>query len=219
MAARKKAPPPPTADEVRRNLVQWFYQLNKKGGAARGMQNLCKGIKDEYGYKRPLVREHLTFLCDLAYIHREIVRTQVQTGQTIRDRVRTTYRIGAKGIEFMEGRSEFSEKARYPGINLTATGGSTVVLGDGNIVNGNYQPLYDELGRLLLCLADSSELNDSAKLEASVHIETIRDQLALNRPDRIIVEKAWELVRRICTTAALVEPASRVAPRIAALFA
>jgi hypothetical protein len=74
MAARKNAPPPPSSDEVRRNLIRWFYALNQKGGAPRGMQDLCKGIKTEHGYKGPLVKEHLTFLCDLEYIRKESVR-------------------------------------------------------------------------------------------------------------------------------------------------
>ena len=47
------------------------------------------------------------------------------------------------------------------------------------MVNSNYRPLGDELGRLLHAVADSTELNDAAKPEASVNIETIRDKLAL----------------------------------------
>lgn len=65
MAGREKRPPPPTADEVRRTLIQWFYDLNKRGRAARGMKELCKGIKDDYAFKAPLVKQHLTYLVDL----------------------------------------------------------------------------------------------------------------------------------------------------------
>ena len=186
--AKKAKVATPTSFEVRRNVLQWFYDLNKKGGASKGMQDLCRGIKDEYNYKAPLVKEHLTYLCDLQYIHKETVMTQVRTGQTMRQQPKVSYRIGAKGIEFMEGKTEFSEKDRYPGINITATGGSTVVLGDGNVVNSTYRPVYDELGKLLHAVADSSELNDAAKLEASVNIETIRDQLALDQPNKTIVD-------------------------------
>lgn len=118
----------------------------------------------------------------------------------------------------MEGKSEFSEKDRYPGININATGGSTVVLGDGNVVNSTYRPVYDELGKLLHAVADSSELNDSAKLEASVNIETIRDQLALDRPNKAIVDTAWETAGRLCTTGTLAEYAIRIGPMIATLF-
>ena len=221
MATRKKKKNTPSlaVDEVRRNLIQWFYDLNKKGGAPRGMRDLCKGIKDDYGYKAPVVKQHLTLLVDLGYIHNEVTMTKVQTGRTIRDQPRSTYRIAAKGIEFMEGKSELSERDRYPGINVTATGGSTVVLGDGNVVNSNYRPLYDELGRLLHAVADSTQLNDASKLEASVSIETIRDQLALAQPDRTIVEKAWDTASKLCTTATLADYAARVSPIIGALFA
>jgi len=46
MAVRKSAQSPPTADQVRRRLITWFYDLNKKGGAPRGMRDLCKEHKD-----------------------------------------------------------------------------------------------------------------------------------------------------------------------------
>jgi hypothetical protein len=219
MTSKKKRPAPPSADEVRRQLIQWFYDQNKRGGAARKMRELCKRIKVDYGYKAPLVKEHLTLLVDLGYIHKDVVMTTVQTGQTTRDQPRVTYRINAKGIEFMEGKSQFSERERYPGINITATGGSSIVLGDGNVVNSSYRPLYEELDRLRQALADSTVLNDTSKLEASVSIETIKDQLALPHPDRTIVEKAWDTASKLCTTAALMEYAARLSPMVAALFA
>lgn len=203
---------------MRRNVLEWFHQLNKKGGAPRGMRDLCKGIKEKFGHKGPLVKEHLTYLVDLGYIHNEVTMTKVQTGRTVRDQARSTYRITAKGIEFMDGKSAFSDRERYPGIQVTATGGSTVVLGDGNVVNSNYRPLYDELGRMRQAVADSSELNDSAKLEAAVSIETIRDQLALSKPDRTIVERAWATASKICNTATLVDYATRIAPLVAGMF-
>ena len=218
MTPKKSTPTQVTADQVRRNLVQWFYNQNKSGHAAPGIQDLCNGIKEAYGYKGPLVKEHLTYLVDLSYIRKEIMMIRVTTGSTTRDQPRITYRIAAKGIEIVEGKSQFSEKERYPGININATGGSSVVLGDGNVVNSTYRSTYDELNRLLQAIADSAELNDSAKLEASVNIETIKDQLALNRPDRTIVEKAWEAANKVCTTATLADYAMRIAPLIAALF-
>ena len=207
----------PTADDVRRDIVQWFHALNKRGGAPCGMRDLCAGMKDDFGHKAPLVKEHLTFLVDLRYVHKDTVMTKVQTGQTVRDQPRVTYRIGAKGIEFMEGKSVFSDRERFPGINITATGGSTVVLGDGNVVNSNYRSLYDDLGRLRQRIADSTLLNDSSKLEASVAIDTIKGQLALPQPDRTIVSKAWEIANKACTAATLVDYAARLGAMIAQL--
>lgn len=218
MAKQKKTSTPPAADEVRRQILGWFYALNKRGGAARPISDVCKGIKNDCDYKAPLVKEHLTYLVDLGYIHKDVVMTTVQTGMTKREQPRTTFRISAKGIEFMEGKSEFSEKERYPGINITATGGSIVVLGDGNVVNSNYRTLYEELDRLRHAVADSSELNDTSKLEASVSIETIKDQLALPKPDRTIVERAWDTANKLCITATLMEYVARLSPMIAGLF-
>ena len=218
MTTRKRSAPSPSADEVRLRLIQWFYDLNKKGGAPRGMRDLCKGIKEECEYLAPLVKQNLTYLVDLHYIKKEVTMTKVQTGKTFREQASTAYRIAAKGIEFIEGKSQFSDKNRYPGINITATGGSSVVLGDGHIVYSSFRTLYDELNRMQLAVADSTGLNDTAKLEASVSIETIKDQLALPKPDRTIVERAWETASNICTTAALADYATRLGPIIAALF-
>ena len=219
MAKSKRTEVQTTPDQIRRNIIQWFYELNRSGRAATGMQDLCGGIKSSYDYKAPLVKEHLTYLVDLKYIHKEVMMIRMTTGSTTRDRPKISYRIAAKGIEFVEGRSQFSDKDRYPGININATGGSSVVLGDGNVVNSSFRPVYDELNRLLQAVADSTELNDSAKLEASVNVETIKDQLALNTPDRTIVERAWTAVNKVCTTATLIDYGSRIGPLIASLFA
>ncbi|MFG0331216.1 MAG: hypothetical protein ACF8PN_15115 [Phycisphaerales bacterium] len=203
---------------VRNSIIEWFYRHNKRGRAALGMRDLCKGIKDELGYKSPLVKEHLTYLVDLNYISKETVMTKIQTGRTSRDQPRTSYRISAKGIEYIEGRSDLSEKDRYPGINITATGGSNVVLGDGNVVNSQYTTLHHELTKLSHAVADSTELNDTSKLIASVNIETIKDQLALPEPDRTITERAWDTIERMCTTANLIEHVARIAPLLGSIF-
>lgn len=41
---KKKEVAAPTTFEVRRNILQWFFDLNKKGGASKGMQDLCGRI-------------------------------------------------------------------------------------------------------------------------------------------------------------------------------
>jgi hypothetical protein len=218
MATRKKKPPPPSADVVRRNIIQWFYDLNAKGKAPRNVSKVCAGIKIDFGHLGPLVKQHLTLLVDLNYIVRDEVVTKVTTGQTTREQPKILFRIGAKGIEYVEGKSEFSEKERYPGINAIATGGSVILLGDGNVVNTNFRPVYDELGRFRLALVDSTELNDTEKLEASVALETIKDQLAVSQPDKTIVNAAWDKATKICTAGTLLDFATRLGPMIAAIF-
>lgn len=217
MNARKEKEAP-SASTVRRDLIQWFYDLNAKGGAPKKISDVCSGIKSDYGYLGPLVKQHLTYLVDLKFISKETVMTTVKTGTTTRDQPKTTYRIGAKGIEYVEGKSEFSDRERYPGINISATGGSSIVLGDGNVVNSQYREVYEELGRLETAIADSTELNDTDKLEASVSVETIKDQLALPVPDKSIVEKAWDKASKICTVASLAELAAKVGPMIHSIF-
>ena len=199
MTSKSKAEPPKSGDQIRREVIQWFYERNKSGRAAPGILDACKGIKGKFGHTTPVVKEHLTYLLDLGYVRKDTMMIRLTTGATTRDQPRISYRIAAKGIEYVEGKSQFSDRERYPGININATGGSSVVMGDGNVVNSSNRPLYDELNRLLRAVADSSELDDAAKFEASVNVETIKDQLALSTPDRTIVAQAWGVVRESAT--------------------
>lgn len=207
-----------TASQMRREIIAWFFDHNKKGRAPKGIKDVCSAIKEAYGYKSTVVKEHLTYLVDLQYIKKEIEQRTIRTGATVRDQPKVLYRIAAKGIEYMEGKSEFSDRDRYPGINVTATGGSVVVLGDGNVVNSTYQPLYQELDRMRQAVADTSELNDSSKLEATVYIDTIKAQLALSKPDKSIIEKSWAAVSGICTVATLAGYAQTIGNMLSNLF-
>jgi hypothetical protein len=188
----------PRADEVRRDILTW---LHNQRGAPRGKRQLCKGIKEVYGHKGPLVNEHLIYLIDLGYVTPVPEKSTIRTGRMLREYEKMTYRISAKGVEFMQGKSLFSDRDRYPGLNVGD--GSIVIIGDGNIVNPHFRPLYDELGRLKQAVLDSSGVSDSQKCEGAVQLETIRCQLALPRPDQTIVQRAWETAQRICAAATL----------------
>lgn len=219
MAARKPKAPQATPSEVRRNIIAWFYGRNRKGGAPQLVTKVCAGVKSDFGHKQNTVKEHLTYLCDLEFIIMNVQKREMKgQGRATYSSDKKTYRIGHKGIEFMEGESEFSDRSRYKGINISATGGSTILLGDGNVVNSHNRALYDELSRFKQAVADSTELNDSQKLEASVGIETIKDQLALEPPDQTIIELAWDRAQKFVTGAALVDFVGRISPMLAAAF-
>ena len=46
----------------------------------------------------------------------------------------TFYEVTAKGIDRIEGGSQFEPRSRYAGISIMATGSNIITLGDGNVV-------------------------------------------------------------------------------------
>ena len=111
----------------------------------------------------------------------------------------TFYEITARGIDKIEGGSQFEPKDRYAGINITATGTNTITLGDGNIVNAEYRLLHDELEGLKQAVATSGALSDSQKLDVAADIETIKDQLAKPRPNVGVLRQLWTGLNSLAT--------------------
>ncbi len=99
---------------------------------------------------------------------------------------------------------------RYSGINVHATGSSVITLGDGNIVNARFESLHHALRGIKDLVVGSNSLGDSAKLEAAVDIETIRDQLAKPHLDSTLIQRLWSQVEQIATLGGFAEAASKV---------
>jgi hypothetical protein len=108
-----------------------------------------------------------------------------KTGTTVSSVV-TFFEITAQGIDRIEGGFEFEPRERYPGIKIEASGRNAITLGDGNVVNVEYQQLLDELTQLKEGITSSSELSEQDKLDVALDIETLKDQLAKDQPDEEI---------------------------------
>jgi hypothetical protein len=144
------------------------------------------------------------------------VRTK--TGTTVPSTV-TWYEISSAGIDKIEGDSEFQHNSRYAGINITATGQNIVALGDGNVIHVNNARLDEELQALKREIAASSDLSEAEKLDATVDIETLRDQLAKEKPDKTIVGHVWKRIEQIATINDFSDALGKVGPLIAGLLA
>jgi hypothetical protein len=103
------------------------------------------------------------------------------------------------GIEKIEGGSMFEPKDKYPGINITATGSNIITLGDGNVVNAKFSDLHSQLVQLQSLVAASNALNESEKLDVSVDIESMKDQLAKDHPNGNVVKQLWSGVETVVT--------------------
>lgn len=130
----------------------------------------------------------------------------------------TWYEIAAPGIDRIEGESEFKPRERYAGININAAGSNVITLGDGNVVNANYSELHTALDKLKEELANAADLSEAEKLDVSVDIESIKDQLAKPSPNNTVVNHLWSGVEKVVTAVGLFEAVEKIRSLIAPLL-
>jgi hypothetical protein len=219
---------PPSAnphDAVRTAILQYFYDRNaratsrfgKKGSAVK-VSDVKRELKALHGLSQQQVMSNLTYLVDRRWVKTVLQEKTVTTasGTAIPSGV-TFYEIGAPGIERIEGESDFQPKERYAGINIQATGSNVITLGDGNLVHVEFRQLFQQLTELKERIADSPALNDADKLEVSIDIETLKDQLAKPSPDQGIVARLWPRIAKAADLAGLVSLVAAMAPAVEAL--
>jgi hypothetical protein len=131
----------------------------------------------------------------------------------------TWYEISALGIDKIEGGSEFEPKDRYEGINITAAGANVITLGDGNLVNARFSDLREQLNDLKSQITSSTFLDDRQKLDVVVDIESIKDQLAKESPDKTIIHRLWSGIAGMATIAGVADGAQKVWALIKPLLA
>lgn len=212
-------------DQIRRQILQYFYDRNasatsrfgKKGSAVK-ISDARRELKARYRVTQQQVMSNLTYLIDRGWVKTVGVEKTVQVrGGTVPSTV-VWYEISALGIEKIEGESEFQPRERYAGINITATGGNIITLGDGNVVNAQYARLHEELNGLKEAVSNSDSLSDEDKLDIAVDIETLKDQLAKAVPNKTIVSHLWSVIQKAVTGAGFVDYVTRVAPLVAPLL-
>lgn len=211
-------------DEVRRQILRYFYDRNanatsqygKKGSAVR-ISDAKRNLKTKHGLSQQQVMSNLTYLIDKGWINKsEVKKTVVVRGGTVPSTV-TWYELSSAGIDKIEGESEFKASPRFSGINISATGQNVITLGDGNIVNAKYAALHAELERLKQAVIAEPTFEEAEKLDLVTDIETIKDQLAKKQPNRKIIAQLWGVVEKAVTAGGLVDLTQRIGPYIGAL--
>jgi len=212
-------------DEIRQKILQYFYDRNsaatsrfgKKGSAVK-ISDIKRECKLKYSLKQQEVVSNLTYLIDMGWINSfDVEKTVRVRGGTVPSTI-TWYEISAKGIDKIEGESEFQVKERYPGLNITAMGSNVITMGDGNIVNVEFAELHKKLDSLKKEISESALLDDTQKLDASVDIESIKDQLAKPNPNNSIIGNLWDNVKKIATIAGLVKTIAEIGQLISVLL-
>ena len=211
-------------DKLRQQILSWFYNRNanatsqygKKGSAAK-ISDVKAGLKAKYGQTQQQVMANLTYLIDKGWINKsEIEKTVHVKGGTVPSTV-VWYEISAAGIDKIEGDSEFQANPRYAGININAAGTNVITLGDGNVVNADFRDLHAALSDLKSTVTHSA-ISEAQKLDVSVDIESIKDQLAKSQPDKTIIGRLWQRVQDMATIGGFVDAVRKVMPLISGLI-
>jgi len=212
-------------DTVRRQMLQYFYDRNAGATSTRGkkgcavkISDVKRELKTKYGLKQQTIISNLTYLIDRRWVNKsEVQKTVNVAGGTIPSTV-TWYEISALGIDKIEGGSEFEPKELYPGINLNASGMNVITLGDGNVVNTKFSELREHLDDLKVQITSSAALGDKQRLEVAADLESMKQQLEKESPDRTIVSRLWSAIERAAAVAGVVDAAQRVWPLISPLL-
>ena len=209
-------------------MLRYFYDRNtsatskygKKGSAIK-ISDVKRELKGSHSLTQAEVVSNLNYLLDREWVKELKIEKEVRPkgGSTTVPSVTSYYEITAKGIDRIEGGSEFEPGERYGEINIQATGANVITLGDGNIVNAEFNDLRMELDELKRQIVESHQVADGDKLDVAVDIETIKDQLAKQSPDPVVVRTLWTRVERVAAVAGLAEFAATVGYLVAPLIA
>ena len=189
------------SDEIRQQMLQYFYDRNQTATSEKGKRGShmrISDIKKELRVLRGLNRQHvtaqLTYLLSSGWVTKvSDDRTFMTTGGAQVPRSQEWYVITAAGIDRIEGSSSsFMRQNPYSHVNITAVN-SAVQLGSGNVVHKSFVGLANELEQLIKTIADS-DLTEEEKMLAIADIETISGQLAKASPNENIIKMAWDTI-------------------------
>jgi hypothetical protein len=201
MAKPRIVPPRPTNTEIRRIMLQYFYDRNRTATSARGkkgsavkISDVKKELKGSNELTQQEVQSNLTYLISQGWVEEDkIEKSFTAPSGTVIPSSTSYYKITAAGIDKIEGEGEFT-MPKFHGVNINATGQNIITLGDGNQINAE----FGELGKALVELRDgitNSNAPEADKMSFVADIETIQSQLAKPAPNKGIISAAWESVK------------------------
>lgn len=198
----KKAKIEPSDDLVRETLLKYLYDIYKN---PRGMESHKLKVSKIYsdlkkkGIEKKYVIRNLIYLIETSWVIEEIKTIPFNTGRRNIPTERKTYSISKNGIDFFEGNSKFQKSNNFAGINISNMSNSIVVMGDNNVVRNEYRDLSEILDKLGAQIRINSTLNDNEKLDYQSEVNTIKSQLAKEKPEKTIIQKAWEGLKAVAT--------------------
>ena len=224
MTRSKKQPEALSHDEIRRLILQYFYDRNdnatsvmgKKGSAVK-ISDVKRELKAQHGLAQQEVQSNLTYLLSQGWVAEKSVEKQVRAvGGTVIPAVTKFYQITAAGIDKIEGPGEFT-MPKFHGIKIEATGQNIITLGDGNQINARFSELGNALVELRQAIT-SSNASEVQKMGLVADLDTIQSQLAKAQPNRSIVAAAWEAVQAAASIQGCAELVQKIGGLIVGLL-
>ena len=221
MAERKASRVPQTNTEIRRIMLQYFYDRNSNATSARGkkgsavkISDVKKELKAANELTQQEIQSNLTYLISQGWVEEDTVeKSFTAPGGTVIPSSTNYYKITAAGIDKIEGPGEFT-MTKFHGIKIEATGQNIITLGDGNQVDATFSDLGTSLAELRTAIT-KSEAPEAQKLTLVADIDTIQSQLAKREPNKGIVKAAWETVKGAATIDGCVSLVQKVSGLIA----
>src|SRR5436309_649986 len=188
---------PLTTNEIRRLILQYFYNRNKnatssmgKKGSAVKIGDIKADLKAAHSLTQQEVQSNLTYLLSQGWVGEKSVEKQVVArGGTVIPAVTKYFIITAVGIDKIEGPGEFTIP-KFHGIKIEATGQNIITVGDGNQINAQFGELGEALAELRNAIT-ASDAPEADKMVLVADIDTIQSQLAKPEPNRKIIGAAW----------------------------
>lgn len=217
-------------DRIRELMLRYFYDRNNRAstllgteGTALDLPRVQQELKENHRLSDSEVTSNMTYLLDRGWIktiERRSTRpdrTSMGYGATL-EGVTLYYLISARGIDRIEGESEFQVKDKFEGINITATGSSIVQLGQGNVVQAKFMDLRTELDQFKETIQRHRDFSEKEKLDLFVDVESIKDQLAKEHPNKTVIEHLWSAIENTTKVAGLIDAIHKVTPFIASVL-
>ena len=168
MAKAKTPEQRPSNNEIRRTMLQYFYDRNSNATSARGkkgaavkISDVKSELKESRGLTQSEVQSNLTYLISQGWVEEDTVeKSFTAPGGTVIPASTNFYKITAAGIDKIEGEGEFT-MPKFHGIKIEATGQNIITLGDGNQINAQ----FNELGTALVELHKAITQSDVSETE------------------------------------------------------
>lgn len=199
-------------DLIREKILESLYKQHK---TARSRTSQMVGIRD----LARLVKEHLpeikenqvaanvTFLVQNSLVEEVAVENYFAKKNFGGAKPTYKYRLSRDGLGYFEHGSKFDHSGVFAGISDISGSGNFIVIGNNNSVTSVSNVAFSEGHKLVEDLRRRvnalGELSDEEKISIQGDLETIKSQLAKEKPDTGILSKAKENLNVLSNIATL----------------
>ncbi|MCL4378581.1 MAG: hypothetical protein M1409_09465, partial [Actinobacteria bacterium] len=187
------------ADNIREKILNALYRIHKsarsRNSQLTGIRDLSAEVKKELPeVKEQLVAANTTFLVQNGFIEEIPVENYFAKNKFGGSKPSIKYRLSREGLAYFEHGSKFDKSSIFAGIGDITGSGNNIIIGNQNSITSLTNTQYSEGHKLTEDLRRRvnalGELSDDEKISIQGDLETIKSQLAKQKPDVSILQKA-----------------------------